>query len=77
MVVVNKRGVGGTAAMDYYLTVPADGISILAFTIGHAAELATQLVAVVLMQRSLIWPKQSVRSKPVIFCPSWCSPMPG
>ncbi len=40
MVVVNKRGGGGTAAMDYYLTVPADGYSILAFTIGHAAELA-------------------------------------
>ena len=40
MVVVNKRGGGGTAAMDYYLTVPADGYTILAFTIGHAAELA-------------------------------------
>ncbi|MCY3877922.1 MAG: tripartite tricarboxylate transporter substrate binding protein [Rhodobacteraceae bacterium] len=40
MVVVNKRGGGGTAAMDYYLGVPADGYTILAFTIGHAAELA-------------------------------------
>lgn len=40
MVVVNKKGGGGVVAMDYYLTVPADGHSILAFTIGHAAELA-------------------------------------
>lgn len=40
MVVVNKRGGGGTAAMDYYLTLPPDGHSILTFTIGHAAELA-------------------------------------
>ena len=40
MIVVNKRGGGGTVAMDHYLTVPADGYSILAFTIGHAAELA-------------------------------------
>ena len=40
MVVVNKRGGGGAVAMDYYLDVPADGYSILTFTIGHAAELA-------------------------------------
>ncbi|MEL6264534.1 MAG: tripartite tricarboxylate transporter substrate binding protein [Pseudomonadota bacterium] len=40
MVVVNKKGGGGTVAMDYYLDVPADGYSILTFTIGHAAELA-------------------------------------
>ncbi len=40
MVVVNKRGGGGVVAMDYYLTQPADGYSILTFTIGHAAELA-------------------------------------
>jgi len=40
MVVTNKRGGGGTVAMDYYLTAPADGYSILTFTIGHAAELA-------------------------------------
>lgn len=40
MVVVNKRGGGGVAAMDYYLTTPADGYTILTFTIGHAAELA-------------------------------------
>jgi tripartite-type tricarboxylate transporter receptor subunit TctC len=40
MVVVNKRGGGGVAAMDYYLGVPADGYTILTFTIGHAAELA-------------------------------------
>ena len=40
MVVVNKRGGGGAVAMDYYLSVPADGYSILTFTIGHAATLA-------------------------------------
>ncbi|MGJ8605786.1 MAG: Bug family tripartite tricarboxylate transporter substrate binding protein [Marivita sp.] len=40
MIVVNKRGGGGSVAMDHYLTLPADGYSILTFTIGHAAELA-------------------------------------
>jgi tripartite-type tricarboxylate transporter receptor subunit TctC len=40
MVVVNKAGGGGAVAMDYYLDVPADGHSILTFTIGHAATLA-------------------------------------
>ncbi|MEM7525161.1 MAG: tripartite tricarboxylate transporter substrate binding protein [Pseudomonadota bacterium] len=40
MVVVNKKGGGGAVAMDYYLDVPADGYSILTFTIGHAATVA-------------------------------------
>lgn len=40
MVVVNKGGGGGAVAMDYYLGVPADGHSILTFTIGHAATVA-------------------------------------
>jgi putative tricarboxylic transport membrane protein len=40
MVIVNKKGGGGAVAMDYYLTVPADGYSILTFTIGHAATVA-------------------------------------
>jgi putative tricarboxylic transport membrane protein len=40
MVVVNKKGGGGAVAMDYYLGVPADGYSILTFTIGHAATVA-------------------------------------
>ena len=40
MVVVNKKGGGGAVAMDHYLTLPADGHSILTFTIGHAATLA-------------------------------------
>lgn len=40
MVVVNKKGGGGAVAMDYYLGVPADGHSILTFTIGHAATVA-------------------------------------
>lgn len=40
MVVVNKKGGGGAVAMDHYLTLPADGHSILTFTIGHAATVA-------------------------------------
>lgn len=40
MVIVNKRGGGGAAAMEYYKTVPADGYTILTFTVGHAAEMA-------------------------------------
>jgi putative tricarboxylic transport membrane protein len=40
MVVVSKKGGGGAVAMDYYLKVPADGHTILTFTIGHAATVA-------------------------------------
>ncbi|MEO0637763.1 MAG: tripartite tricarboxylate transporter substrate binding protein [Pseudomonadota bacterium] len=40
MIVVNKKGGGGAVAMDHYLGVPADGYTILTFTIGHAATLA-------------------------------------
>jgi tripartite-type tricarboxylate transporter receptor subunit TctC len=40
MVVVNKRGGNGAAAMQYFLTRPADGHTILAFTIGHAITVA-------------------------------------
>lgn len=40
MVVVNKKGGGGAVAMNYFLTRPADGHTILAFTIGHAATVA-------------------------------------
>lgn len=40
MVIVNKSGGGGAAAMEYYKTLPADGYSILTFTVGHAAEMA-------------------------------------
>lgn len=40
MVVVNKGGGGGAVAMDYYLELPADGYSILTYTIGHAATMA-------------------------------------
>lgn len=40
MVVVNRRGGGGATAMDYYLTLPPDGHSILTYTIGHAATMA-------------------------------------
>ena len=28
----------GAAALEYYKTVPADGYTILTFTVGHAAE---------------------------------------
>lgn len=40
MVVLNKRGGGGAAALEYYKTVPADGYTILTFTVGHAAVVA-------------------------------------
>lgn len=36
MVVVNKRGGGGAAAMNYFTTRPADGNTVLTFTVGHA-----------------------------------------
>ena len=40
MVVVNKKGGGGASALEYYKTVPADGYTILTFTVGHAAVVA-------------------------------------
>lgn len=40
MVIVNKKGGGGAAAMEYYKNLPADGYTILTFTVGHAAEMA-------------------------------------
>jgi putative tricarboxylic transport membrane protein len=40
MVVVNKRGGGGAAAMNYFLTRPADGNTIMTFTVGHAIAMA-------------------------------------
>jgi tripartite-type tricarboxylate transporter receptor subunit TctC len=40
MVVVNKRGGGGASAMNYFMTRPADGNTILTFTVGHAITMA-------------------------------------
>lgn len=40
MVIVNKRGGGGAASMNYFLTRPADGNAILTFTVGHAITMA-------------------------------------
>lgn len=40
MIIVNKKGGGGAAAMEYYKTLPADGYTILTFTVGHAAVMA-------------------------------------
>ncbi len=40
MVIVNKKGGGGAAAMNYFMTRPADGNSILTFTVGHAITMA-------------------------------------
>lgn len=40
MVVVNKRGGGGAASMNYFKSRPADGNSILTFTVGHAISMA-------------------------------------
>lgn len=40
MVVANRRGGNGAAAMGYFQTRPADGYTVLAFTIGHAITIA-------------------------------------
>ena len=40
MVVVNKRGGNGASAMNYFKTRPADGHTIMTFTIGHAITMA-------------------------------------
>jgi len=40
MVVVNKRGGGGALAMNYFSTRPADGNTIMTFTVGHAITMA-------------------------------------
>lgn len=40
MVVVNKRGGNGALAMNYFKDRPADGYTILAFTVGHAITMA-------------------------------------
>lgn len=40
MVVVNKNGGNGAAAMEYFKTLDPDGHTVLAFTIGHAITMA-------------------------------------
>jgi len=40
MVVVTKRGGGGAAAMQYFNSRPADGNTVLTFTVGHAIAMA-------------------------------------
>ena len=40
MVVVNKRGGGGASAMNYFMSRPADGNTIMTFTVGHAITMA-------------------------------------
>lgn len=40
MVVVNKRGGNGALSMNYFKSRPADGHTILAFTVGHAITMA-------------------------------------
>ena len=40
MVVVNKRGGGGAAAMQHFHSRPADGNTVLTFTVGHAIAMA-------------------------------------
>ena len=40
MVVVNKRGGGGAAAMNYFASRPADGNTVMTFTVGHAISMA-------------------------------------
>ena len=40
MQLVNKKGGGGAASMDYLMSLPADGNSILTWTTGHAVSMA-------------------------------------
>jgi len=40
MVVVNRRGGNGAAAMEYFRSRPADGYTIMTFTSGHALTMA-------------------------------------
>lgn len=40
MVVVNKKGSNGAAALEYYGSLPADGYTILTLTTGHAVVMA-------------------------------------
>ena len=40
MVVVNKRGGGGALAMNYFRSRPADGNTIMTFTVGHAITMS-------------------------------------
>ena len=40
MVVVNKRGGGGASAMNYFMSRPVDGNTIMTFTVGHAITMA-------------------------------------
>jgi len=40
MVVVNKNGGNGAAAMEYFKKLDADGHTVMAFTIGHAITMA-------------------------------------
>ena len=37
---MNKRGGGGAAAMNYFATRPADGNTVMTFTVGHAISMA-------------------------------------
>ena len=40
MQLVNKKGGGGAASMDYMMTLPADGNHTLTWTTGHAVSMA-------------------------------------
>ena len=40
MIVVNKKGGGGASAMEYFRSRPADGNTVLTFTVGHAITMA-------------------------------------
>ena len=43
MQLVNKKGGGGAASMDYMMTLPADGNHTLTWTTGHAVSMALGL----------------------------------
>ena len=61
MVVVNKRGGGGAAAMNYFKTRPADGNTILMFTVGHAISMAAGKTKLTLMRWHHLAAAQMIR----------------
>ena len=56
MVVVNKRGGGGALSMNYFADRPADGHTILTFTIGHALGLSGDQTPWVSIRVELVGP---------------------
>ena len=64
---MNKRGGGGAAAMNYFKTRPADGNTILMFTVGHAISMAAGKTKRLLTRWPHLAAAQTIR-KSVVNC---------